>query len=505
MAAQREWTPITVHCGDPQQCPYHPGIEEVSPHVHEEYIPGAPQPYETILDHIGRTPMVRCRKLEEEYGLECELYAKCEFFNAGGSVKDRIGRRMVLDAEKSGRIKPGDTLIEPTSGNTGIGLALTAAVRGYRMIITLPDKMSAEKENTLRALGAEVIRTPTAAPFNSAESHIGVAQRLNNEIPNSHVLDQYSNPSNPNAHYDQTAEELLEQMGGHFDMYVATAGTGGTLAGVASKLKEKDPECVIVGVDPEGSILAEPEELNEGGCPIYHVEGIGYDFIPRVLKRQFVDRWVKSNDQDSFDMARKMIRVEGLLCGGSCGAAMSEAVKVAKELGPGKKCVVMLPDSVRNYMTKHLSPDWMIAEGFKAAEEVYPGEESWRQQTVADLVGGDEDPDNRFVLFDTQTVQDAITTLTNANKSILPVLEQESKAVCGCLGETKLLSLLNAGRVQMSTQLSDCKEKVKMIGTDTTLAKLGASFNAVDTFCVEGTTRLIERKDLLQHIMASSS
>lgn len=215
-----------------------------------------------MLDHIGNTPMVRVNRIGKSEGVECEILAKCEFFNAGGSLKDRIGKRMVLDAEASGRIKKGDTLIEATSGNTGIGMALAAALLGYRMIITLPEKMSNEKVDVLKALGAEIIRTPTEAAFDSPESHIGVAKTLNSKIPNSHILDQYSNPSNPLAHYDGTAEEIYTQCGGKLDAVVIAAGTGGTVTGVARKLKEKIPGIKVVGVDPIGSILALPNSLN---------------------------------------------------------------------------------------------------------------------------------------------------------------------------------------------------------------------------------------------------
>jgi len=318
---------------------------------------------DNILDHIGNTPVVRINRIGKSHNLKCELLAKCEFFNAGGSVKDRIGKRMIEDAEKSGRIKPGDTLIEPTSGNTGIGLALAAAIKGYRMIITLPQKMSQEKVDILKALGAEIIRTPTEAAWDSPESHIGVAKKLNKEIPNSHILDQYSNPSNPLAHYDSTAEEILYQCDNKLDMVVLTAGTGGTVTGIARKLKEKLPKLIIVGVDPKGSILAEPAELNDD-ISSYKVEGIGYDFIPIVLDRSLVDKWYKTEDKESFQMARRLIKEEGLLCGGSSGSAMVAAIKAAKELKAGQRCLVLLPDSVRNYMTKFLNDNWMKENGF---------------------------------------------------------------------------------------------------------------------------------------------
>src|SRR5437868_1497468 len=214
------------------------------------------QIHDSILSTTGNTPLVRLSRIGK--GLPAELLAKCEFMNPGGSVKDRIGVRMLLDAERAGRIKPGDTLIEPTSGNTGIGIAMAAAVRGYRVIITMPEKMSQEKVDVLKALGAEIIRTPTEAAWDSPESHIGVATRLQKEIPNSHILDQYRNPSNPLAHYDGTAEEIWEATEGRMDACIIAAGTGGTITGIARKLKEKNPNIQIVGVDPHGSILALP-------------------------------------------------------------------------------------------------------------------------------------------------------------------------------------------------------------------------------------------------------
>lgn len=311
----------------------------------------------SILEAIGRTPLVRLNKVSQ--GLQCELYAKCEFLNPGGSIKDRIGYRMVADAEKSGRIKPGDTLIEPTSGNTGIGIALAGAVRGYRVIITLPEKMSQEKQRVLSALGAEIIRTPTEAAWDSPTSHIGVAKRLQKELPNAHILDQYSNPSNPAVHYEETGQEILDDLKGKVDMVVMGAGTGGTITGVARKIKEHCPRAIIVGADPVGSILA-------GGTCIatYQVEGIGYDFIPDVLDRSVVDQWVKTEDGPSFKLARRLIREEGLLCGGSSGTALFAALQAAKSLKAGQKCVVILPDGVRNYMTKFIDDNWMKSNGF---------------------------------------------------------------------------------------------------------------------------------------------
>lgn len=312
---------------------------------------------ENILGAVGNTPIVRLNRIGAD--LDCELFGKCEFLNAGGSVKDRIGVRMVEEAEKSGRIKPGDTLIEPTSGNTGIGMALTAAVRGYRMIITMPEKMSKEKQVVLEALGAEIVRTPTEAAWDAPESHIGIAKKLNEEIPNSHILDQYSNPDNPDAHYHDTAGEILEEMGDGLSMVVVGVGTGGTVTGVAKRLKEELPDVTIVGVDPYGSILG-------GGTEVYPytVEGIGYDFFPEVLDNSLVDEYVKVNDKDSFLMARRLVREEGLLVGGSSGSAVWAALQVARRLNEGERCLVILPDSIRNYLTKFVDNDWMKEQGF---------------------------------------------------------------------------------------------------------------------------------------------
>lgn len=314
--------------------------------------------YNTILDTIGNTPIVKLHRIGQE--LECDLFAKCEFFNPAGSVKDRIGWRMVEDAERSGRIKPGDTLIEPTSGNTGQGLALAAAVKGYRCIIVMPEKMSQEKQIAIEALGAEIVRTPTDAAWDDPESHISVSKRLNDEIPGSHVLDQYSNPSNPNAHYDGTAQEILDDLGKEINMVVIGAGTGGTITGVAKRLKEEIPGVIIIGSDPIGSILGGGTEVEP-----YLVEGIGYDFIPDVLDNDLVDEYIKTNDEESFLMARRLIREEGLLCGGSSGSAMVAALQTAKNLNNGEKCLVLLPDGVRNYMSKFLNDDWMRKNGFK--------------------------------------------------------------------------------------------------------------------------------------------
>ena len=291
--------------------------------------------------------------------LDCNVYAKCEFFNPGGSIKDRIGWNMVEEAEKSGRIKPGDILIEPTSGNTGQGIALAAAVKGYKCIIIMPEKMSQEKQIAIEALGAKIVRTPTEALSSDPESHISVAKKLNSELDNSHILDQYSNPANPDAHYYGTAEEIIKDFSDNLDMVVMSVGTGGTITGVAKRLKEKIPQISIVGADPEGSILGGGDEISS-----YLVEGIGYDFFPDVLDNTLVDRYIKTKDEESFIMARRIIKEEGLLCGGSCGATMVAALQAASSLKKGQNCLVILADGIRNYMTKFPNDDWMKEKGF---------------------------------------------------------------------------------------------------------------------------------------------
>jgi len=431
----------------PGACTWFPGTTEASPHEDQRRPYEMPKICDTILDHIGNTPLVRLNKIPAMHGVPegVEILAKCEFFNAGGSVKDRIGKRMVSDAEASGRIKPGDTLIEPTSGNTGIGLALNAAVKGYKMVITLPEKMSNEKVDVLKALGAEIHRTPNEAAYDAPESHIGVAARICSELGDSaHILDQYKNPSNPLAHYDGTAEELLYQTDGKIDFAVIGAGTGGTLTGTARKLRERCPGIKIVAVDPVGSILAEPDAMNDAHrLEGYAVEGIGYDFIPTVLDRSLADFWVKANDRDSFLMCRKLIRHEGLLCGGSCGTAVWAACEVAKaHAKPGDRIVVILPDSTRNYMTKFLNDQWMRERGHIDGEIIKASSVDtwWSKKTVSEL--GLKAP---VTVTPDVSVGDAIAILAAEGFDALPVVDGEGQ-LRGVITDGALSAKLTSGR-----------------------------------------------------------
>ncbi|XP_061183606.1 cystathionine beta-synthase-like isoform X2 [Saccostrea echinata] len=454
----------------PSKCTYYEAKSmKDSPHNHKELKP-KPKIMPNILYNIGNTPLVRINRITKAEDVQCDVYAKCEFFNAGGSVKDRIGLRMIEDAEAAGILKPGDVLIEPTSGNTGIGIALAAAVKGYRCIIVMPEKMSMEKVDVLRALGAEIVRTPTSAAFDSPESHIGVAKRLMEEIPNSHILDQYRNASNPLAHFDGTAEEILQACDDKVDMVVVGAGTGGTLTGIARKIKLRCPNCKVIGVDPEGSVIAEPESLNKTDTTFYEVEGVGYDFIPTVCDRKLVDKWYKSCDKESFIMARRLIREEGLLCGGSSGSAMSIAMKSAKDFGlkEGQRCVVILPDSIRNYMTKFLSDDWMSQREFlEASQSAKAAEEWWSSLNVSAL-------QLRAPLTVTPavTIQETLDLLNKEGFDQVPVVN-DAGDIMGMVTVGNMMAQVVRSKIKPSDPVSKVMYKqFKMVSMATSLGEI---------------------------------
>jgi cystathionine beta-synthase len=380
--------------------------------------------HETILQSVGRTPMVRLRRVTE--GLNALVYAKVESMNPGGSVKDRVAMAMVADAERRGWLRPGGTIIEATAGNTGAGLALVAAVKGYRCIFVMPDKMSAEKIGLLKAYGAEVVITPTNVPPDSPDSYNGVADRLTREIPGAWRPNQFANLSNPDVHYRTTGMEIWDQTEGRVAAFVAGVGTGGTISGVARYLKEQNPDIRIVGADPEGSILS-------GDTPRpWKVEGIGEDFVPKTLNSQLVDEWIRVSDAESFYTARALARREGLLVGGSSGTAVAAALRYARRLGGDQIVVALCADTGRNYLSKFYDDAWLNANKLSAKVEV--------PHSIQDLLKS-RGKRELVTVPPKATVSEAIGMMESKGISQLPVL-QEGKPV-GSIQEVTLARVLH--------------------------------------------------------------
>jgi cystathionine beta-synthase len=384
--------------------------------------------HENILETIGGTPLIKLNRIAQGY--KPQIFVKVEFFNPGGSVKDRIGLVMIEEAEREGRLKPGGTIVEATSGNTGMGLAIAAALKGYKCVFTMPDKMSIEKIRLLRAFGAEVIVTPTAVPHESPESYTEVAKRIVRETPNSILANQYYNPKNPEAHYQTTGPEIWEQTGGQIDYFVCGIGTGGTISGVGKYLKEKNPGVKIVGVDPRGSLLRDyfyTKKLPPAFSP-YKIEGIGQDFVPGALHFEFIDEMIEVTDKESFLMARRMTREEGMFVGGSSGTAIAGTLKLAERLSEKDVVVALLPDTGERYLSKIYNDDWMRENRFLIPEKISLRYVLQAKRGVNQLISIDP----------VTTVRKALDLLSEHNVSQLPVIDKGQPV--GSVEESELMS-----------------------------------------------------------------
>lgn len=409
--------------------------------------------HEDILATIGGTPLVRLNAITR--GLEPLILAKVEFFNPGGSVKDRIGWPIIEDAERDGRLRPGGTIVEATSGNTGVGLAIAAAIKGYRCIFVMPDKMSQEKILLLRAYGARVVVTPTAVEPEDPRSYYSVARRLVEETPNSILANQYYNPVNPQAHYDSTGPEIWEQTGGQITHFIAGMGTGGTITGAGRYLKEMNPDIQVVGVDPIGSILYELHRSGEyTTAEGYKVEGIGEDFLPGTTDLSVIDEIVQVNDRESLLMTRRLVREEGIFSGGSCGAAVAGAIKYVQKhrLGPEDVVVIILPDSGSRYLSKIFDDDWMRENGFLDQE--------WSDIRAGDIQSK-KDSGHIYTARATDRLLDVVTLMKQHNVSQLPVVNAEDRLL-GLVSEIDLLNhMLEAEHVHQADETIE-----GMINTD---------------------------------------
>lgn len=396
-----------------------------------------------ILSAIGNTPLVKLNKVVGKNS--AAVYAKCEFMNPTGSTKDRIALHIVNEAEKAGILKPGGTIVENTSGNTGLGLAMVGAVKGYRCVFTMPDKMSVEKINMLKSFGAEVVITPTNVPGDSPEHYVNVAKRIATETPNGFYVNQYHSKQNIEAHYLSTGPEVWDQMDGKIDAFVAGVGTGGTISGAGKFLKEKSKSVKVIGVDPIGSIHYHYFHTKTMPTPhVYKVEGIGEDILCDATEYEYLDDVRQITDRESFVMARRLVREEGLFCGGSSGSTVHIAVQVARELGPGKNVVVILCDSATRYITKYLADSWMKDYGFLDG--------------TPDLGFVDEIISSRKQKLFTAKAEEplavAIERMRKENVSQLPILDAKGMPE-KVVHEVDILRALHEGKVDLTSPVKD--------------------------------------------------
>ncbi len=434
-----------------------------------------------VVDAIGNTPIIKLNKVAAH--VKSDIYVKMEFLNPGGSMKDRVALNIIKDAERRGLLGPGSTIIEATSGNTGAGLALVAAIRGYKCIFVMPDKMSNEKIAALRAFGAKVVICPTAVEPEDPRSYYEVTKRLVKETPNSFHSNQYYNPANPEAHYLSTAPEIWEQTGGELDVFVAGMGTGGTISGCGKYFKEKKPGFQIVGVDPIGSLYYEYVKTGRLTKPFsYYVEGIGEDFLPGTMNLKIIDTIIRVDDKECFNLTRDLVRLEGIFCGGSCGAAVAGAIRYAEQLGDVKKNIlVLLPDSAQKYLSKIFDDEWMRSNGFLDEEDPLG--------TVRDLLAAKR-PRPIIAASKGNTLGEVINLMKEHSISQVPVTDQGR--LSGLVSEIDLLNYLLKNPGNMSTPIDELIEADYATVTPQTKIKLLKNiFNDAKLVCV------LERDDLV--------